>query len=458
MTLWRRVLPTIVRVSLVSAFVGTSMTLVATASHALQMFTDHVPSVFEPMETLGARCAAEPAGFSATLASGDVVTTFDLDRLPAGEAGPEPEMLAKVRGGASSAMKMIWFRDPGGILLFPRGTGGPCSLIEVRWRVDPMARRGTLVLAIVLAALSAIVTGLLSAIVVVKPLIQRVQGIGRAAAHVGEEAGYVPAGDASADEIGRLSDQLDDAHERIRAVTETLLDRNRSLESHLADIAHDLKTPLSAVQLALETLAGHDVPGRETARAGLDDCLYLAAMIDNLRVGSHLAEGGDPGADGARAEVGDLVGQVVRRLHPLARWRGVEVDRAEAGVEVWVGCQPLALERVVDNLVNNAVRYGRPGGHVAVLLAVQGGRFQLTVLDDGPGVAPDEFALLGQRRFRGAEAEQASAHGTGLGLSIVAEVCRRCGWELTFEPNDPHGLRVVVAGSVLQASAPDAVA
>lgn len=455
MTLWRRVIPRIVRVSLVCAFVGTYVTLVATAGYALWMFTEHVPPLLDEMETFAARCAAEPAGFTTTVGDGTLVRTFDLRRLPEGADGPDPALLGSILRGDRSAMRLVWFQEHGGILLFRRGEGGPCSLMEVRWRIEPKARGGTFVVSVLIAALSAFAAGLLIAFYVVRPIIGRVQRLGRAATRMGEATGYSPADDGSADELGTLSRQLDEAHRRIRSATEELLARNERLESHLADVAHDLKTPLSAIQLSLESLAREGGSAAETARDCLDDCVYLAAMIDNLRVGSQLVEGMSPAAEGARAEMGELMEQVVRRLRPLGRWRGVELDCAGAGIEVWVGCRPLALERVIDNLVSNAVRHGRQGGHVAVLLEVDAGRFRLTVMDDGPGVPPEKFAMLGRRRFRGATS---NPHGTGLGLSIVAEVCQRCGWELTFEPNAPNGLRVVVSGPVLAPPSPDAAA
>ena len=242
-------------------------------------------------------------------------------------AGPDPAMLEEIRAGAPSALGLRFFEKFGGILLFRRGTGGPCSLVELSWRIDPIARRGLLGMTLLLALLSAILSGLLSALVVVRPVIGRVQRLGRAAAQVGNTTGYASALEGDHDELGMLSKQLDAAHERIRSATQALIDRNRNLESNLADVAHDLKTPLSAVQLALESLAGtrHRDAGREadreTLRRCLDDCVYLAEMIDNLRVGSQLAEGVSPDADGVRAEVGEIVGQVVRRLRPLARFR-----------------------------------------------------------------------------------------------------------------------------------------
>lgn len=450
MTLWRRVTPTIVWVSLLAALAGTGVITVITGKHVLDGATEHmaVLTAHVRTEAFDARCRAEPTAEPMVLPNGDRLRTFDLAHLPTAPDGPDPALLREILAGAPSASRLLMLRRYGGVVLMRLAPSGPCSLIEVQWKIDKPGRVRSSLIAIALAGLSALLTGLLSALVVVRPLIARVQRLGSAATGVGSGPAYASAADAGADELGALSTLLDGAHERIESATRELVERNRRLESHLADIAHDLKTPLSAVQLALEQAAraGEGVQVQEMAKRCLDDCVYLAAMIDNLRVGTQLSDGVDPGADGARAELGELVTQVTRRLKPLGRYRGVELDMAGPEREVWCGCRPLALERVIDNLVYNAVSHGRPGDHVAVLLEADAGRFRLTVLDDGPGLPPEELAALGRRRFRGAGAELKVPHGTGLGLAIVGEVCRLCGWQLSFEANEPRGLRVVVSG------------
>lgn len=450
MTLWRWVTPAIVWVSLLAGLVGTAVTVAIINWYTLGGATEQtaVFAAYVRTEAFDARCRAEPGGWSAVMPNGNRVRTFDLSHLPAASAGPDPALLPEIVAGAPAANRLLLFSTYGGVLLMRLAPSGPCSLIEVWWKRDRLGRMGTMLVAIVLVGLSALLTGLLSALVVVRPLIARVQRLGRAATGIGAGPAYASAADASEDELGALSKLLDGAHERIQSATRELIERNQRLESHLADIAHDLKTPLSAVQLALERVARAEegVQVQEMAKRCLDDCVYLAAMIDNLRVGTQLSDGVDPSADGARAELSELVLQVIRRLKPLGRYRGVELDMAGPEREVWCGCKPLALERVIDNLVYNAVSHGRPGDHVAVLLEAEAGRFRLTVLDDGPGLPPEELAALGRRRFRGADAELQVPHGTGLGLAIVGEVCRLCGWQLSFEANEPRGLRVVVSG------------
>lgn len=139
--------------------------------------------------------------------------------------------------------------------------------------------------------------------------------------------------------------------------------------------------------------------------------------------------------------------RAARRLVFLAREKGITLEVAVPEAQVLVAAAPIAAEQAVANVVENAVSHGEPGGHVAVLLeAVPPGAFRITVLDDGPGVGPEELARLGERAFRSDAARRRDGRGRGLGLSITREVCARAGWTLSFARAEPAGLRVVIAG------------
>jgi signal transduction histidine kinase len=78
-----------------------------------------------------------------------------------------------------------------------------------------------------------------------------------------------------------------------------------------------------------------------------------------------------------------------------------------------------------------------------------GKTFTLVVADDGPGVLPAELPHLGERTFRSDEARQRDPSGSGLGLAITSEICGRCGWNLSFERQEPKGLKVEIAGPTI---------
>lgn len=422
MRLWRRVTPSIVWVSILTALIGTVATLAVTTVWSVDRFAEHEPVLarYFASDEYRQGCVSGLVPPERTLDNGDRVRVFDWSALPAGSSGPDRELLGEIEGGARSASRLILFQEGGGggVMLLRLAPSGPCSLVEIRWWVPRSERLGLLLNVVTLAAIGAVLTALLGAVFWIRPLIGRVQALDAAAKRDLEE-------------------------------------RHAELQRHLADIAHDLKTPLTAVQLTLEQ-ASRAEPGADTqamVTRCLDDCVYLAAMIDNLRVGTQLRDGLDPSAVDTGAELGALVAQVTRRLEVLARHKGVELNMARPEHEVRCACRPLVLERVVDNLVYNALSHVAEGGHVAVVLETHADRFELTVLDDGPGMPAEERAALGTRHFRGSGAELRAPRGSGLGLSIVVEVARRCGWELRFDANEPQGLRVTITGPLFSTAA-----
>lgn len=455
MKLWRRMAPTIVWASVVGALFPTIFAVLATSAFSSRQATWQVTALAEIVHQsdFAERCAADPEGWSQTLSTGSRMTVFDLDHLPTGSRGPDARLLRRIQRGANQASRLLMFQEFGGVTLMRLAPDGPCSLMEIHWRADASSRIGLLLLSAVLAVLLALVTGASSTLWVVRPLIRRIQRLAAAATRAGEgEGGYRSAEDGSDDELGALSRVLDAADARIVSTTRKLEAQNTALQVHLADIAHDLKTPLTAVQLSLEEAARLESDGeaKNLITSGLNDCVYLAAMIDNLRVGVALRDGVGPDQGKTRVEVGEVVEQTVRRLGLLGRFKQVELNMARPEQEVWCACLPLVLERVVDNLVYNAVSHGRPGGHVAVILETVGDTFQLTVLDDGPGMRPDELSELGRRWFRGEGADVRAPRGTGLGTGIVQEACRRWGWTLSYAQEEPSGLRVTIQGPLTE--------
>jgi len=105
------------------------------------------------------------------------------------------------------------------------------------------------------------------------------------------------------------------------------------------------------------------------------------------------------------------------------------------------------FEQAVSNVVGNAVRYNRAGGHVAVILEAAGEtEFSLRVVDDGPGVPDDQLARLAEREFRSDEARRRNPEGMGLGLDIARRVAAFHRISLTFKRSEYGGLEVEFQG------------
>jgi signal transduction histidine kinase len=401
------------------------------------------------------RCEAAPAAWALHLSYGarvyayDMATHASLNR----EAPPFREDLwqALASGQKEPPLNVDFglLGPRGGALVFRGAKAGPCAIAQATWPHQPIEAAAIRSLALGFVAVVALAGGL-AFMIIVLPLLRRIERLRVAAERVGDAGVYAPAELRTRDELGQLSAALDRAHARIRDDASRLEQRRLDLQRHLADVAHDLKTPISSLHLALEQAAdaNRDPDVGDLVARAIDDAVYLAALTSNLRLASEIREGWDPAATSRTVDLTETVERVVGRARFFAKRKGIALEAAVPDGPALACCDPVAAEQALSNVIENAVTHGDRGGHVAVLLHVDHGSFALTVADDGPGVPPAELPRLGERTFRSDDARERDPRGSGLGLAITSEVCARCGWKLSFDAELPRGLRVTLAGAL----------
>ena len=224
-------------------------------------------------------------------------------------------------------------------------------------------------------------------------------------------------------------------------------------QQFVADAAHELRSPLTALKLQAQALRRTaDEGSREAAIARLNDGIERAiALVEQLLVLAR--EEGESGAAAQRQQVDlqDLARLAVGDVLPQAQARGIDLGLATSDT-AWVQGQPEALQILLRNLLDNAVKYSPDGGRVDISLAVRDGAPCLAVEDSGPGIAPAERERVFDRFYRLADG---SVPGSGLGLAIVKAVADRHGAsvrldrsahlggllvEVRFPPVTPAGL------------------
>ncbi len=229
---------------------------------------------------------------------------------------------------------------------------------------------------------------------------------------------------AARDEVWRLGVTLNRMLDRLE-------EAGRHQRAFVADAAHELRSPLASMRTQLEVALCHpelaDWPA--TADAVLQDALRLGRMAEDLLALARLDEGQAPPRR-KQVDLGDLVRAVVRRLPAPAV--PVEV-RAAAGVRV--RGDPDGLARVVQNLLDNALRYAAT--RVEVSVRAEGALAVLAVADDGPGVPPADRQRVFERFTRLDDARSRELGGAGLGLAIVREIARAHGGEVTVDDAGP---------------------
>ena len=215
------------------------------------------------------------------------------------------------------------------------------------------------------------------------------------------------------------------------------LTRLRQLEAvrqeFVANVSHELRTPLSLIKSAAETLIDGGKADPDITTRFLDiidkhanrltlliDDLLLLARLDSGRVELHL----QPTLLRTAAQ------EVLDDFAILARARGVVLDNA-VPPGLAAKADPDRLRQVLANLVDNAIKYGRADGQVVLNgRALDGGRVELSVRDDGPGIPAEATARIFERFYRVDKARSREQGGTGLGLAIVKNVIQAHGGEV----------------------------
>lgn len=211
--------------------------------------------------------------------------------------------------------------------------------------------------------------------------------------------------------------------------------------SFVADAAHELRTPLAAMLVNVEALRGESVDERERQlMSGVLSSGHRATRMVNQLLDLMRSEATD--TDPVEAvELDRLLQDRLAMLGPLAAARSTELElTAEPGLRV--RAPMAALASLVDNLVENAIKYGPSGGVVRVGLRRTGSRALLSVEDQGPGIPPALRERVFDRFFRDPAQREP---GSGLGLSIVRSVLTRIGGRIELFDAEQGGLRVEVS-------------
>ena len=368
-------------------------------------------------EVFGAEGVAVPSEAVVALDSGRVVVALDA---PGGGWGLAP-------------------------ILAPDGLPAGALLVRPLERTAHAERRGTrrafwqaTAATVAVAVALALLLGVAFTRRLVRPVCDVTRHVERLGA--GEYAGRLAEG--RRDELGRLAAAVNEMAGRVQDSIESLRATDRLRRELVANVGHDLRTPLAALRVTLdeaERFSSEDRPADVAAALGaarrqaegaadLVSDLFELSVLDrpdqSLRLGP--------------VPLGELVLDVGRRHRPAFEAAGVafEVD-APAGLPV-VEADGARLVRALSNLLDNARRHTPPGGTVRLSARAASGAALVEVADTGGGIAPDALPHVFERYYRGAGARTRGG-GTGLGLAIARAVAQAHGGTLAVESEVGEG-------------------
>jgi two-component system sensor histidine kinase SenX3 len=207
----------------------------------------------------------------------------------------------------------------------------------------------------------------------------------------------------------------------------------------VANISHELRTPVGALALLAETLADEDDP--ETVRRLANNMVFEAHRVGRI-IKDLLELGQIEAADQPLKEIVGIplvIAEAVDRTRPLAEHRSIRVDVQDNGGGLVVVGDRRQLVSALANLIDNAVKYSDAGGQVRVTAGFRDGMVELAVTDRGIGIPPRDVDRIFERFYRVDRARSRDTGGTGLGLAIVRHAATNHGGAVTVVSQEGRG-------------------
>jgi len=238
------------------------------------------------------------------------------------------------------------------------------------------------------------------------------------------------------DEVSRLS----------RAVNELAanLDQSRSARRRwMTDIAHELRTPVAILKGEIEALAdGVRQPDQNKLNSLGEEINQLAVLVDDLQTLA-LSDAGALNLQREAIDLVDLVRQVAGPFQERLASRGIEL-RLDLPRTLRLNADPQRLRQLLQNLMENTVRYTEADGWVRVVVSATLDGSRLTVEDSGPGVSPAQLEQLFERFYRAGQGRPRAGGGSGLGLSICRNIAQAHGGRIHAVAGAAGGLAIHV--------------
>ena len=240
---------------------------------------------------------------------------------------------------------------------------------------------------------------------------------------------------------GELAEKLNQTSAQLQARNELLARRDAARTQWIAGVSHDVRTPLALILGWAEQLERDpSLPGAARQKAGgiRTQSEKLRSLIDDLNLTSKLQYGAQPLRRQTLA-AGPLVRQLAAQFceSPLADRCELSLTQTEAAERALLDADPALLGRLLENLLNNSVRHNTGPVRVHIGTEVAGGRFCLTVADDGTGYPPQVLAALH-------EPEPGENAPHILGLHVVEQIAAAHGGQAVFGQAVPHGAKTTV--------------
>ena len=238
-------------------------------------------------------------------------------------------------------------------------------------------------------------------------------------------ASAISSGDLSQRVDIRSKDELGDLGQTFNQMAESLNSAEIQRQHLVADIAHELRTPITVIQANLEAMLDEVLPLNVEQVAALhDETLLLNRLVADLRLLSQ-AEAGALKLERHETEIGSLIQRVVEKIRVQAQQKGINLEIETSENLPRISIDPDRITQVLNNLIGNALRYTPQNGKIIVSAtnsSGSAGTIQISVTDTGSGIDPVALPFVFDRFYRADQSRARNSGGSGLGLAIVKQL------------------------------------
>jgi signal transduction histidine kinase len=294
------------------------------------------------------------------------------------------------------------------------------------------------------AGLSPVMTGIVAAVLALAMVQLLAHGMTFPLREMVAAARAMARGDYSLRVTATSRDEVGELARAFNTMATELAEVDRMRRDLVANVAHELRTPIGALRAKLENVVDDVEPfERSTLEAMLRQIERLGTLVEQLLELSKLESGAVP-LERSNFMAATLLEHVVEEWRTHAEIRDVRLETSVEPRSLVLNGDEERLRQVIANLVANAIRHSPRGGRVLLRASRRNGLTRLEVADEGPGIAPGEAERVFERFYRSDQARSSKEGGSGLGLSIARWIVDLHGGTIRAESANPQGCLMVV--------------